>query len=271
MPTQKEKCQIFKAMHEAPGAFVIPNPWDEGSARIMQHLGAPALATTSQGFAQTLGKLDGHVTLEEKLAHCTRLANATDVPINVDFEDGFAMAPEQVAANVSAVVDTGVAGCSIEDWDREKQSIIDQTLAAERIAAAAEVVSGLAMPFLLTARSEVILRRTGDLQTAIDRLQAYERAGAQVLYAPGISTLTELEQLSSEVSSPINLLGVFIPSATVGEMARAGAKRISVGSALFNRAMAPAIRACREMLGDDGSFGWTSGMVDDLQQLITGP
>ncbi|MEM9300549.1 MAG: isocitrate lyase/phosphoenolpyruvate mutase family protein [Pseudomonadota bacterium] len=270
MPTQKEKCETFKALHEAPGAFVIPNPWDEGSARIMQHLGAPALATTSQGFAQTLGKLDGKVTLEEKLAHCTRLANATDVPINVDFEDGFGIAPERVADHMRAVIGTGVAGCSIEDWDRERQTMIEHSVAVERIAAAAEVVADFDMPFLLTARSELILRQAGDLDAAIKRLQAYERAGAQVLYAPGIASVEDLRSLATAVTRPINLLGVFMPSVTVAEMAQAGAKRISVGSALFNRAMAPVLAACREML-DAGTFAWTSGMTGELQDLISGP
>lgn len=269
MATQQEKCERFRLLHEGPGAFLIANAYDVGSARVMQHLGVKAVATSSQAFAHTLGKIDGKVTLAEKLEHCRIIAAATDVPVNVDFEDGFARDPSAVADNIARLVETGVAGCSIEDWDREDQRIFDFDHSVERVSAAVEAVRDLGMPFQLTARAEVMLRRTGDLDAAIERLKAYEAAGADVLYAPGISRLDDLRTLSGAVTRPINLLGVMMPSASISEMAAAGAKRISVGSALGTLAMAPVIAACREML-DEGSFSWLSGMTGELESLIQG-
>ena len=269
MTSQREKCAAFADLHRAEGAFLIPNPYDVGSARVLQALGFPALATTSAGFAQTLGRDDGQARLEEKVAHCRALADATDIPINVDFEDGYAATPEQVAANVRKIAQTGVAGCSIEDFDREAQRMIPLDVAVERLQAAAEAVAALDMPFMLTARAEVLLRKAGDLDETIRRLQAYERAGADVLYAPGLKTLEALRQLSAEVSLPINALGVMFRGASVAELADAGAKRISVGSALANLSMGPVIAAGRELL-ERGTFSWLSGMPADLDRLLRG-
>ena len=269
MASQRDKCEAFAELHRREGAFLIPNPYDVGSARVLQALGFPALATTSAGFAQTLGRADGKVRLEEKFAHCRALAEATTIPINVDFEDGYAVKPEQVAINVQKIAGTGVAGCSIEDFDREKQRLIDFGAAVERVQAAAEAVAGLDFPFMLTARAENLLRGVDDLDDTIRRLQAFEQAGADVLYAPGLKTLEQLRQVADEVSKPVNALGVMIRGATVAELADAGAKRISVGSALADLSMAPVIAAGRELL-ERGTFGWLAALPDDLDHLLKG-
>lgn len=269
MSSHREKCEAFAALHRADGAFLIPNPYDVGSARVLQALGFPALATTSAGFALTLGRTDGQVRLEEKIAHCRALADATEIPINVDFEDGYAATPEQVPINVQKIAGTGVAGCSIEDFDREKQQLIDFDAAVERVQAAAEAVAGLDFPFLLTARAENLLRGVDDLDDTIRRLQAFEQAGADVLYAPGLKTLDQLRQVADAVSKPINALGVMIRGATVAELADAGAKRISVGSALAYLSLAPVIAAGRELL-EHGTFDWLAGLPRDLDKLRRG-
>ena len=269
MISQSDKCETFAALHRRKGAFLIPNPFDTGSARVLQALGFPALATTSAGFAQTLGRVDGQVRLDEKLAHCRALAEATDIPINVDFEDGYARTPEGVHRNVTRLAATGVAGCSIEDFDRETQRLIGIDVAVERVKAAAEAVAGLDMPFVLTARAENLLRGVGDLDEAIRRLQAYQRAGADVLYAPALKSLEELRQVAAEVDRPINALGVFFRGATMAELADAGAKRISVGSALAALSLGPVIAAGRDLL-ERGTFDWVSGIPTDLRQLLQG-
>lgn len=269
MVSQREKCEAFATLHASDGAFVIPNPYDVGSARVLEHLGFVALATTSAGVAQTLGKLDGQVTLEEKLAHCRLVASATSVPVNVDFEDGFARAPLDVAEHVRLVAETGVAGCSIEDYDRERKEIIGFDEAVDRVSAAAQAVAALDVPFQLTARAENLLRGVHDLTDTIKRLQAYAEAGAHVLYPPGVSSLDDLASVTAAVDRPVNVLSVFFHDTTVSEFAAAGARRISVGSALANLSMAPVIAAGREML-EQGTFSWTAGMPRDLRELLKG-
>ena len=270
MPTQAELCKQFQALHQADEAFIIPNPWDAGTARMMQGMGAKALATTSGGFALTLAKSDGEPTLEEKLAHCRALVNATDIPINADFEDGFADDPSGVAANVGKVIETGVAGCSVEDFSRAGQSLFDANHAAERIAAAAEAVAGLDFPFMLTARAENLIRGVQDLDDTIQRLQAYEAAGANVLYAPGIGSLEDLSKVTAEVNAPVNVLGVLIPGASLADFQDAGAQRVSIGGALTYVAMNPVIACSRAML-DDGDFSWVSQMASgrEINELLT--
>ena len=268
MTSQKLKCEEFASLHRQPGAFVIPNPWDTGSARVLQGLGFKALATTSVGLAYTLGKKDGKVTLEEKLIHCSELAANTAVPVTADFENGFADDPESVAVNVLQVVSTGIAGCSIEDFSRESLSVYDFNLAVERVQAAVEVVEKFDMPFQLTARAENLLRGINDLQDTIKRLQAFEAAGANVLYAPGISSLDQLKQVTSELNTPFNVLAPFIQGVSVDEFANAGAKRISTGGALTWAAVNPVLKAGKEML-EQGTFNWTAemaprGEVNDL-------
>ncbi len=260
MPTQAEKCRQFAALHSEPSAFIIPNPWDVGSARLMQGLGFKALATTSGGFAYTLGKVDGAPTLDEKLAHCRAIAGATDIPLSADFEDGYAAAPEQVAQNVAALIDTGVAGCSIEDFDREAQSLFDLPLAVERIGAAVEAKSKLDFPFTLTARAEQLLRAGRDLEEVIRRLQAYEAAGADVLYAPFFRSLEDIETVAKELNKPLNVLAGTIQGATVKDFEAAGARRISIGGLLTFVAAKPIIDFGEVML-KDGSFDWAGQMA----------
>ena len=261
---QKIKCEEFEKLHQQKGAFLIPNPWDTGSARILQGLGFKALATTSAGLAYTLGRADGEVTLDEKLAHCTSLAENTQIPINVDFENGFADAPEEVANNVLKLIATGVAGCSVEDFSRDDLQLYDFNLAVERVQAAVEVVNNLDMPFQLTARAENLLRGVNDIDDTIKRLQAFEAAGANVLYAPGINSLEQLRQVTSELNRPFNVLAPLFRGVTVDEFSEAGAQRISVGAALNRVSISPLLKAGKEMLSQ-GTFSWTGAMASGVE------
>lgn len=260
MASQSEKCIRFAELHQRDGAFLIPNPWDVGSARLLEALGFEAIATTSAGLANAIGCADGAVTLEDKLEHCTRLAQATSVPINVDFENGFSEDPSTLSKNVLRVVETGVAGCSIEDFSRDTQTLYDFNLALERVQAAVEAVASLAMPFQLTARAENILRGVDDIDDTIKRLQAFSAAGAHVLYAPGLSTLAQLQQVTAELDKPFNVLAPFFQGVSVVDFAAAGAKRISVGSALNWASINPLLIAGKEML-EQGTFNWMAGMA----------
>ena len=269
MATQLEKCEQFNLLHQEPGAFIIPNPWDAGSAKLLQGMGFKALATTSAGLAYTLGRVDGEVSLEDKLLHCKQVTAATTIPITADFENGFAHEPEKVAINVRSVIETGVAGCSIEDYNPDLELIYDFSLAVERIAAAAEVIAAQNLPVLLTARAENLLRGVKDLDDTISRLQAYESAGAQVLYAPGIANLEQLKQVTDELNHPFNVLAPFIRDASVEGFARAGAKRISVGGALHWAALNPVMVAGEEML-QRGTFSWAGNTANsgDVNKLL---
>lgn len=257
MPSQAEKCQAFAALHQQDEAFIIANPWDAGSAMLLQGLGFKALATSSGGFALTLGKADGQPSLEEKLAHCRAVAAATDIPVSADFEDGYASAPEDVAKNVAAMIETGVAGCSIEDFDRAAQQMYDTTLAVERVAAAAEVVKGLDFPFQLTARAEHLLRGGADLDSVIARLQAFEAAGADVLFAPGVNSLEDLRTITDSINKPFNVLGVMLAGATLQDMQAAGAQRVSIGGSLPFVGAKPILESCASML-EEGRFDWVA-------------
>ena len=187
----------------------------------------------------------------------------------MDFEDGFARDPEGVAANIRRIAETGVAGCSIEDFDRESKTLIEFDAAVERVQAAAEAVRGMDAPFQLTARAENLLRGVNDLDDTIRRLQAFEQAGAHVLYAPGLRRLEDLQQVSREVTRPLNVLGVFFGGSSVEELASMGAHRISVGNAFASLSMAPVIAAAKE-LQEAGTFGWLAGMPPDLHKLLKG-
>ena len=266
MPTQAEKCAAFVALHQGADAFIIANPWDPGSARLLEGMGFKALATSSSGFAFALGKSDGEPTLDEKLAHCRAVAAVTDVPVSADFEDGYARAPEDVATNVRAMIETGVAGCSIEDFDRSAQTMYDEALAIERISAAVEAARSVNFPFTLTARAEHLLRVGPDLDAAIKRLQAYEAAGADVLFAPGIGTLDDLRTVTGAVGKPFNALGVMIAGATLADMQAAGAKRVSIGSVLPFIGAKPVIECCEAML-NQGTFDWVANMVSPAKAL----
>lgn len=260
MTNQAEKCARLAALHAGTEIFLIPNPWDIGSAKLLQGLGFPALATTSAGFAYTLGRADGEISLAEKLAHCAALAAATSVPISADFENGFADDPDAVAKNVLALARTGVAGCSIEDYARDSHTLYGFDLAVERVQAAAEAAASLDVEFQLTARAENLLRGVDDLDDTIARLRAFEAAGAHVLYAPGLNSLAQLREVTDAVSRPVNVLAPLFRDATVDDFARAGAKRISVGSALAWAAVNPLLQGGGEML-EHGTFAWLGGMA----------
>src|SRR5580765_6668757 len=226
---QEQKAEAFRALHEGE-PFVIPNPWDAGSARMLEALGFQALATTSSGFAFTLGKLDGKVSLDEVAAHVAALDAATELPVSVDLENGYAASADHAAAAIRRVATAGAVGGSIEDWDPVEQRIYDFDHAVERVGAAATVAIELGFPFTFTARAENHIRGRDDLDDTIARLQAFERAGADVLYAPGLRALDEIRTACDAVSKPVNVLAV--PSLSLAEMAEAGAQRISVGGAL---------------------------------------
>lgn len=256
MATQREKAEQFLALHEQEGAFLIPNPWDAGSARLLEDLGFQALATTSAGFAQTLGRLDGSVTLEEKLEHCRALTAVTDIPVSADLENGYADDPERAAHTITLAAAAGVVGGSIEDYSGSE--IYEFDLAVERVGAAVKAARGLDFPFTLTARAENHIRGRNDLDDTIRRLQAYAEAGADVVYAPGLASLEDVRAVAHSVDRPLNVLAPCIAGVTVAELAAAGAKRVSIGSALADAAIGTLLRAGREMQ-DDGSFGWLSG------------
>ena len=249
MTTQAEKGAAFAALH-AGEPFVIPNPWDVGSARVLEALGFRALATTSSGFAFTLGRLDGGTTLDEVAEHTAALAAATSVPVAVDLENGYGPAPEDAARAVARVAEAGAVGGSIEDWDAER-GLYEQAHAAERIAAAAEVAHGLGFPFLLAGRAENHIRGNPDLHDTIARLRAYDAAGADVLYAPGLKTVEEIRAVCEAVTKPVNVLAV--PRLKAAEIFAAGAQRISVGGALTWVA-AKAFVDAAEAIRDEGDL-----------------
>lgn len=261
MTSQAEKCARLAALHTGPEIFVIPNPWDTGSARLLQGLGFHALATTSAGFAYTLGRADGEVSLAEKLAHCTALAAATTIPVSADFENGFADDPELVAKNVLALAATGVAGCSIEDYARDSHTLYPFDLAVERIQAATEALASLDVEFQLTARAENLLRGVDDLDDTIARLAAFEAAGAHVLYAPGLKTLAQLGEVTGALTRPVNVLAPMFRDASVEDFARAGAQRISLGSALAWAAVNPLLKGATEMQ-EHGTFAWLGDITN---------
>lgn len=264
MIDQTAKCRALEALHQGAETFVIPNPWDAGSARLLQGLGFKALATTSSGFAFTHGLTDGAVSLEDKLGHCAGMARATDIPISVDFEDGFATSTKEMIENLSRLVETGVAGCSIEDYCRETKTLYDAQEAADRVQAAAEYVRSLDMPFQLVARAEVMLRSDAPLETAIERLVAYERAGAHILFAPGLTRLDEIRTLRSAVELPLNVLASFFRGVTVAEFAEAGACRVSLGGALTWAIARPLVEASKEML-EQGTFDWMQAALSGAE------
>jgi 2-methylisocitrate lyase-like PEP mutase family enzyme len=228
MTSKAQKAEAFRALH-AGDPFLIPNPWDAGSARALAALGFEALATTSSGFAFTLGRLDGGVTLAEVVAHARTLDEATELPLSVDLENGYGPAAEDAARAIVAVADAGAVGGSIEDYDPEA-GVYERGRAAERVRAAAEAAGGLGFPFTLTARAENHIRGNPDLDDTIERRHAYQQAGAVVRYAPAPRTAAELRAVCDAVSKPVNVLAV--PGLTVGEITGAGAQRISVGGSL---------------------------------------
>jgi 2-methylisocitrate lyase-like PEP mutase family enzyme len=245
--TQDEKAKIFQVLHEGE-PFLIPNPWDAGSARVLAALGFQALATTSSGFAFTLGQRDGTVTLDEVVDHVSAIDRATDLPLSVDLENGYGADPESCALAVTRVAEAGAVGGSIEDYDREGY-VYDLDHAAARVVAAVEAARHLPFPFLLTARAENLIRGRPDLEDTIQRLQAFEAAGADVLYAPGLRTLEEIRAVCDAVAKPVNVLAR--PEFSVAEIFEAGTQRISIGGGLTWVAAEAATRAARAMREGD--------------------
>ena len=255
VPTQAEKAELFRALHEGPEPLLLPNPWDVGSAKLLTWLGFAALATTSSGFAATLGRLDGSVTREEALAHAAELTAATSLPVSADLENAFADEPAGVAETVRMAVQAGLAGCSVEDFTGQPGSpIYDIGLATDRVAAAAAAAKAGLVQLVITARAENYLHGRPDLADTITRLQAYQEAGADVLYAPGLTSLDEIRQVVSAVDLPVNVLA--LPGGpTVPELAQAGVRRVSVGGAFAFAALGAVVEAARE-LREQGSYGF---------------
>ena len=254
---QAAKAAAFRALHARPGAFVIPNPWDAGTARILAALGFEALATTSAGLAHALGQRDGAAGREETLANARAIVGAVALPVSADLENGFADAPEAAADTIRLAADAGLVGGSIEDASGDAaQPIYGFDHAVERVAAAAEAARALPFPFVLTARAENFLHGRPDLDDTIRRLQAFERAGADVLYAPGLPSLDAVRAVCAAVSRPVNVLaGGSGTAPSVAALAEAGVKRISLGSSLSRAALGALVRAARE-IKDAGTFGF---------------
>jgi 2-methylisocitrate lyase-like PEP mutase family enzyme len=259
MKTQAEKAEVFRALHARPQAFIIPNPWDVGTARMLAKLGFEALATTSAGFAFFSGVLDNQVGRENMLAHVAEIAAATDLPVSADLETGFGDDPKTVAETIRLAAATGIVGGSIEDsLDRPGEKVYGIQLAADRVRAAVEAKRALPFPFTLTARAENYLVGIPDLDDTIRRLQAYQEAGADVLYAPCITTRAEIKAIVSSVDRPVNfLMGTQPQRFTLAELSEMGVRRVSVGSALSMAALGAFLRAAREMR-ETGTFTYTA-------------
>ena len=273
MKTPLEKAAAFRALHERPGAFMIPNPWDAGTARLLASLGFEALATTSLGLANSLGRVDGTngVSRAQVIENCRVIAAATDLPVNADLENGYAHEPRAAAEIIRLAAAAGISGGSIEDATGEAEKpIYDFDHAVERVQAAVEVARALPVPFMLTARAENLLHGRLDLDDTIRRLQAFERAGADVLYAPGVRDLATIRTVVSAVSRPVNVvMSAADPDLTVAQLASVGVKRISVGGALSRLALAAFLKGAREM-ADRGGFTWMRDTVPskDLKDVL---
>jgi 2-methylisocitrate lyase-like PEP mutase family enzyme len=255
MPTPAARGQTFRQLHERPGAFVMPNPWDAGTARILERLGFEALATTSAGFAFSQGRRDYMVGREAVLEHCRTLVAATSLPVSADLENGFGDDPQTAAETIRLAAETGLAGGSIEDaTGRPESPIYDVSLATERVRAATEAARRLSSPFVLTARCENYLHRPPDLSDTIHRLQAYQDAGADVLYAPGLKSAQDIATVVRSVDRPVNvLMGMPGINLSVAQLSAMGVKRISLGGSLARAALGAFLRAARE-IRDNGTF-----------------
>jgi 2-methylisocitrate lyase-like PEP mutase family enzyme len=274
MPTQAEKGAVFRALHAREQAFIIPNPWDVGTTRLLTGMGFEALATTSAGYAFSVGRRDGAIARDEMLAHVSAIVAATDLPVSADLENGFGDAPEIVADTIARAARTGLAGGSIEDVPAHAAgTMYDIALAADRIRAAAEVVRALPCPFTLTARAENFLVGRPDLADTITRLQAYQEAGADVLYAPGLTTTADIERVVRAVDRPVNVvMGLQGVQLSLAELSALGVKRVSVGSALARAAYGAMLRAAGEM-HDRGTFTFADEAVSfrDITAMFPKP
>lgn len=271
MPSQAEKGRTFRALHESNQLFIMPNPWDVGSARILEGLGFPALATTSFGFAISRGQLDGQPGRDAVLEHAALLSHATSVPCSADLENGFGDAPEVVAETIRLAAASGLAGGSIEDYTgRRDAPLYPIPQAAERVRAAVEAAAALDFPFTVTARAENLLRAELDVGETIRRLQAYQDAGAPVLFAPGIRTREDLATILREIDRPLSVLGgVFGLDLSIAELAELGVRRVSVGGAFSQLAYGALIHAAQD-LQSRGSFGYAAdtARARDLPKLL---
>ena len=257
--TQAEKGKLFRALHERDSAFIIPNPWDIGSTHVLEHLGFEALATTSMGYAFSIGKRDTAVGRDAMLAHIAAIANATGLPVNADLENGYGDDPATVAETIRLAAAAGVVGGSIEDaTGRADHPIYDRDFAVERVRAAVAAARALPFTFTLTARAENYLHGRPDLTDTIERLRAYQQAGADVLYAPGLRSQGDIAAVVRALDRPVNVLmglqGVLL---SVAELSQLGARRVSVGSALYRAAMGAVLRAAFEMR-NHGTFGFAA-------------
>ena len=274
MENQHELAARFRALHEAQGAFVIPNVWDGGSAAVMAGLGFQALATSSAACAATLGKLDGEVTREEALAHARLIATVSRCPVAADLENGFAHAPDTVAETIRLAAAAGLVGGSIEDATGDPAApIYDFAHAVERVTAAAEQAQRLRFPFVLTARAENFLHGKTDLEDTVRRLQAFERAGADVLFAPGLPDLGAVRTVCSALKKPVNfMVGIRGKSFTLAELAAAGVKRVSLSTSLYRAAMTGLLAAGQE-IRKSGTFGYLETLMsgDELERYLKRP
>lgn len=269
----QHKATRFRQLHEQPGAFVIPNPWDAGTARILGAMGFEALATTSAGMAFSLGLAEGQASWQQTLEHCRSIVAATDLPVSADLEKGLGDSAQNAADTITIAASLGLAGGSLEDYTgNPQQPIYDFSLAVERIAAAAEARDALPNDFVLTARCENFLWGCPDLDATIVRLQAFEQAGADVLYAPGLHDLSMIRTLCQALSKPVNVvMGLSGATFSVDELAEAGVKRISVGASLARYAFGAFVQAAREIRGA-GTFGFSANAIgfDELDGFFTG-
>lgn len=257
-----ERAAAFEELHRGPGIFVLPNPWDAGSAKLLTALGFRALATTSAGYAFSRGKQDriGGTTRDEALAHAREIVAATHLPVSADLENGYGDRPEDVAETVRRAAEAGLCGCTIEDTTGDpERPIYDRGLAVERIAAGVEAMRALPRPFQLTARAENFLHGRPDLEDTLARLQGYEAAGAPVLYAPGLPDLAAIRRVCQAVSRPVNVVaGIGLAGVSLAELEAAGVRRVSLGSALARTALGALLSAARGIL-ERGSF---DGLAD---------
>ena len=269
--SQHDKAVQFRALHQGPRAFVIANPWDAGSARLLAGLGFQALATSSGASAGILGKRDGKVTREEALAHSRAIVEATDLPVSADLEKGYGDAPEAAAETIRLAAAAGLVGGSIEDATGDKDKpIYALELAVGRVAAAVQAARALPFPFMLTARAENFLRGSPDLDDTIRRLQAYEKAGADVLFAPGLPDLAAVKKVCASLSKPFNfMVGIKGKSFTVAELEAAGVRRISLATSLYRAAMTGLLEAAKEVR-EKGSFTYLDSSIStpDLNTLM---
>ncbi|MCZ6588116.1 MAG: isocitrate lyase/phosphoenolpyruvate mutase family protein [Alphaproteobacteria bacterium] len=262
MTTQASKASAFRALHESDGAFIIPNPWDIGTARILDQLGYKALATTSAGYAFSRGQRDNMIARDEMMSHVSDIVNATDLPVSGDLVNGFGDAPETVAETIRMAAEAGLVSASIEDsTGRAEDPLYDIELSVERIRAAVEAAREMPIDLMVTGRAENFLVGHPDLKDTIQRLQAYQDAGADILYAPGLTSMADIATVVREVDRPLNVvMGLKGPQASLSELADIGVKRVSVGSALSRAALGAFLRASKEMI-ERGTFSFAEEAV----------